>query len=245
MSDIAVVTGGMGGLGEVICKDLAEEGYRVVTTYSMQNTRAKEWLHEMSEQGYQLHAFSCDVCDYRSCQNFVGCVEKKVGPISILVNNAGITKDVIFRKMTYADFDLVVKTNLYSVFSMSRCVIDAMLEVGWGRIVNVSSMNGEKGSFGQANYAASKAGMYGLTKSLALEVAKQGITVNAISPGYLATKMTSQIPQEIMDKRIMPYIPVGRLGKPEEIARLVTYLVSKDAAFITGANISINGGQHM
>ena len=163
----------------------------------------------------------------------------------MLGNNAGITRDMTFKKMTKADWDAVMATNLDSVFNMTKQVMDGMVERKWGRVVNVSSVNGQKGAFGQTNYSAAKAGMHGFTKALALEVAKQGVTVNTISPGYIGTKMVTAIPQEILDSKILPQIPVNRLGKPEEIAGLVAYLASDEAAFVTGANISINGGQHM
>jgi acetoacetyl-CoA reductase len=172
-------------------------------------------------------------------------VLSQVGPVDILVNNAGITRDMTFKKMTKADWDVVIHTNLDSAFNMSKQVCDGMVERGWGRIVNVSSVNGSKGAFGQANYAAAKAGMHGFTKSLALEVAKKGVTVNTISPGYIGTKMVTAIPKDVLDSKILPQIPISRLGKPEEIAGLIIYLCSDEAAFVTGANIAINGGQHM
>ena len=165
--------------------------------------------------------------------------------MDVLVNNAGITRDMTFKKMTKADWDAVVSTNLDSVFNMTKQVMDGMVERKWGRVINVSSVNGQKGAFGQTNYSAAKAGMHGFTKALALEVARNGVTVNTISPGYIGTKMVMAIPQEILDSKILPQIPVSRLGKPEEIAGLVAYLSSEEAAFVTGANISINGGQHM
>ena len=176
------------------------------------------------------------------------CVQKvsaDVGPVDILVNNAGITKDMTFRKMGKADWDAVLKTNLDSVFNMTKQVYDGMMDRGWGRIINVSSVNGSKGAFGQTNYAAAKAGMHGFTKSLALELARKGVTVNTISPGYIGTKMVTAIPKEVLDSKILPQIPISRLGKPEEVAGLIIYLCSEEAAFVTGANIAINGGQHM
>ena len=169
----------------------------------------------------------------------------EVGPVDILVNNAGITKDMTFRKMGKADWDAVLKTNLDSVFNMTKHVYDGMMDRGWGRIINVSSVNGSKGAFGQTNYAAAKAGMHGFTKSLALELARKGVTVNTISPGYIGTKMVTAIPKEVLDSKILPQIPIARLGKPEEVAGLIIYLCSEEAAFVTGANIAINGGQHM
>jgi acetoacetyl-CoA reductase len=235
----------MGGLGEAICVKLAALGYKVVTTYSPSNTKAQEWLNEMNNMGYGFKAYPCDVGDFDSCKACVEKVMAEIGPIDVLVNNAGITRDMTFKKMTKSDWDVVMKTNLDSVFNMTKQVMDGMMERGWGRVVNVSSVNGQKGAFGQTNYSAAKAGMHGFTKALALEVAKKGVTVNTISPGYIGTKMVMAIPQEVLDSKILPQIPQGRLGKPEEVAGLVAYLTSEEAAFVTGANISINGGQHM
>jgi acetoacetyl-CoA reductase len=235
----------MGGLGEAICVKLAALGYKVVTTYSPSNTKAQEWLNEMNNMGYGFKAYPCDVGDFDSCKACVEKVMTEIGPIDVLVNNAGITRDMTFKKMTKSDWDVVMKTNLDSVFNMTKQVMDGMMERGWGRVVNVSSVNGQKGAFGQTNYSAAKAGMHGFTKALALEVAKKGVTVNTISPGYIGTKMVMAIPQEVLDSKILPQIPQGRLGKPEEVAGLVAYLTSEEAAFVTGANISINGGQHM
>ena len=245
MSRVALITGGMGGLGEAICVKLAALGYKVVTTYSPSNTKAQEWLNEMNNMGYGFKAYPCDVGDFDSCKACVEKVMTEIGPIDVLVNNAGITRDMTFKKMTKSDWDVVMKTNLDSVFNMTKQVMDGMMERGWGRVVNVSSVNGQKGAFGQTNYSAAKAGMHGFTKALALEVAKKGVTVNTISPGYIGTKMVMAIPQEVLDSKILPQIPQGRLGKPEEVAGLVAYLTSEEAAFVTGANISINGGQHM
>ena len=245
MTRVALVTGGMGGLGEAICIKLAGLGYRVVATYSPGNAKAGEWVSRMNSMGYGFKAYACDVADFESCKTCVAQVVQEVGPVDVLVNNAGITRDMTFKKMTKADWDAVMHTNLDSVFNMTKQVMDGMLARGWGRVINVSSVNGQKGAFGQTNYAAAKAGMHGFTKALALEVAKGGVTVNTISPGYIGTKMVMAIPQDILDTKILPQIPVGRLGKPEEIAGLVAYLASDEAAFVTGANISINGGQHM
>lgn len=242
---IAVVTGGMGGLGESICTKLHAEGHKVVVTYSPGNTKAAQWQDDMLRQGYTFHCYPLDVTDYDACAAVIAQAEKEVGPIDILVNNAGITRDMTFKKMGKGDWDAVLDTNLTSVFNMCKPVLDDMVNRGWGRIINVSSVNGQKGAFGQTNYAAAKAGMHGFTKALALEVAKKGVTVNTISPGYIGTKMVTAIPEEILNSKIIPQIPVGRLGKPEEIAGLIIYLASDEAAFITGANISINGGQHM
>jgi len=185
------------------------------------------------------------VADYDAAQECVRQVIADVGPIDVLVNNAGITRDMTFKKMDKVNWDAVIKTNLDSVFNMTKPVCDGMVERGWGRIINISSVNGQKGAFGQTNYSAAKAGMHGFTKALALEVARKGVTVNTISPGYIGTKMVMDIPSEVLETKIIPQIPMGRLGKPEEVAGLVAYLSSDEAAFVTGANIAINGGQHM
>ena len=242
---VALVTGGMGGLGEAICLKLAALGYTVVTTHSPGNTKAQEWLETMRKQGHAFHAYPCDVVDWDSCVACADNVAKQVGPVDVLVNNAGITRDMTFKKMDKSSWDSVIRTNLDSCFNMAKQVCDGMVERGWGRIINISSVNGQKGAFGQVNYSAAKAGMHGFTKALALEVARKGVTVNTISPGYIGTKMVMAIPQEVLDSKIIPQIPVGRLGKPDEIAGLVAYLASDEAAFVTGANIAINGGQHM
>jgi acetoacetyl-CoA reductase len=245
MARVTVVTGGMGGLGEAICTKLAKIGYKVVATYSPGNTQWRDWLAEMKKQGYAFHGAAVDVADYESCRKAVATIQAEVGPIDVLVNNAGITRDTTFRKMEKDAWDQVLRTNLDSVFNMTKPVIEGMAERGWGRIINVSSVNGQKGAFGQTNYSAAKAGMHGFTKALALEYARKGVTVNTISPGYIGTKMVLAIPKEILDSKIIPQIPVGRLGRPEEIGGLVAYLCTEEAAFVTGANIAINGGQHM
>lgn len=245
MQRVALVTGGMGGLGEAICIKLAALGDKVVTTYSPSNKTAQEWLRKMNDMGYGFKAYACDVTDFDSCKACIDQVTEDFGPVDVLVNNAGITRDMTFKKMTKADWDAVMHTNLDSVFNMTKQVMDSMVDRGWGRVINISSVNGTKGAFGQTNYAAAKAGMHGFTKSLALEVAKKGVTINTISPGYIGTKMVMAIPQEVLDSKILPQIPMSRLGKPEEVAGLVAYLASEEAAFVNGANISINGGQHM
>jgi acetoacetyl-CoA reductase len=242
---IALVTGGMGGLGEAICMKLEKMGIKVVVTYSPGNTKYKDWLKEMEAQGHAFLAYPCDVSDFESCQKAIAQVSKEVGPIDILINNAGITRDMTFKKMTKVDWDAVIKTNLDSVFNVTKPVVDGMVERGWGRVINVSSVNGQKGAFGQTNYSAAKAGMHGFTKALAYEVARKGVTVNTISPGYIGTKMVLAIPKDVLDTKIIPQIPMGRLGKPDEVAGLCAYLASDEAAFLTGANIAINGGQHM
>jgi acetoacetyl-CoA reductase len=245
MTRIALVTGGMGGLGEAICLKLHALGYQVVTTYSPGNTKSEAWLGEMEKLGCKFRAYECDVADYNSAQECINRVTAEIGPVDVLVNNAGITRDMTFKKMDKTSWDDVIRTNLDSVFNMTKPVCDGMVERSWGRIINISSVNGQKGAFGQANYAAAKAGMHGFTKALALEVARKGVTVNTISPGYIGTKMVMAIPTEVLETKIIPQIPMGRLGKPEEVAGLVAYLSSDEAAFVTGANIAINGGQHM
>lgn len=245
MSRIALITGGMGGLGEAICIKMAALSYTVVTTHSPGNTRAPEWLAGMRDQGFSFHAYPCDVADYDSAQECIATLEKELGPVDVLVNNAGITRDMTFKKMDKVSWDAVLSTNLDSVFNMTKHVVDGMADRNWGRIINISSVNGQKGAFGQTNYSAAKAGMHGFTKALALEVARKGVTVNTISPGYIGTRMVTAIPREVLDSKIIPQIPMGRLGKPEEVAGLVAYLASEEAAFLTGANIAINGGQHM
>jgi acetoacetyl-CoA reductase len=242
---VAVITGGMGGLGEIISAKMHAAGYRVTVTHSLGNTKVEEWLSSQRAKGLDFSAYPVDVADYDSCGECIARVKKDVGEIDILVNNAGITRDVTFKKMTKADWDIVMRINLDSVFNMTKHVIDGMVDRGWGRVINVSSVNGSKGAFGQTNYAAAKAGMHGFTKSLALEVARKGVTVNTISPGYIGTKMVAAIPKEVLDTKILPQIPIGRLGKPDEVAGLIIYLCSEEAAFVTGANIGINGGQHM
>ena len=242
---IAVVTGGMGGLGESISTKMADAGYKVVVTYSPSNTKWKGWIDEMKGRSYSFGAYPVDVADFDDAAVKVAQIQKEMGAIDILVNNAGITRDMTFKKMTKADWDAVMHTNLDSCFNMTKQVMDGMVERGWGRVINVSSVNGQKGAFGQTNYSAAKAGIHGFSKALALEVAKKGVTVNTISPGYIGTKMVTAIPKEILDSKILPQIPLGRLGKPDEVAGLIIYLCSEEAAFVTGANISINGGQHM
>ena len=242
---VAVVTGGMGGLGETISTKMADAGYRVVVTYSPSNTKFRAWLEDMKSRDYGFAAFPVDVVDFESCARQCAAIERDVGPIDILVNNAGVTRDMTFKKMSKADWDAVMRTNLDSCFNMTKQVMDGMVERNWGRVINVSSVNGQKGAFGQTNYSAAKAGIHGFTKALALEVARKGVTINTISPGYIGTKMVTAIPKEILDSKILPQIPIGRLGKPDEVAGLIIYLCSEEAAFVTGANISINGGQHM
>jgi len=242
---VALVTGGMGGIGEAISTRLADNGYKVAVTYSPGSGKAQQWRQDMSGRGYSFFAVEADVTSLDSCSKMIAKVQAELGPVDILVNNAGITRDATFKKMTQVDWDAVITTNLTSLFNVTKPVMDGMLERGWGRVINISSVNGQKGAFGQTNYSAAKAGIHGFTKALALEVARKGVTVNTVSPGYIATKMVAAIDPQILETKIVPQIPVGRLGKPEEVAGLVTYLASEEAAFVTGANISINGGQHM
>lgn len=240
---IALVTGGMGGIGTAICRTLADAGFVVATTYSKPG-RENAWLADMKGLGYDFHAYQCDVTSYEACQAMIAKITAELGPVDVLVNNAGITRDTTFKKMQQTDWAAVIATNLDSVFNMSKCVVDGMVERGFGRVINISSINGQKGQFGQTNYSAAKAGMHGFTMALAQEVARKGVTVNTISPGYIGTDMVMAVPEDVRNK-IIAQIPVGRLGKPEEIASLVAYLSSDVAGFITGANLAINGGQHM
>jgi acetoacetyl-CoA reductase len=235
----------MGGLGEAICTKLAALGYTVAVTFSPGNTKAQVWLSGMKQRGFGFHAYECNVADWNSCVACITRLAAELGPVDVLVNNAGITRDMTFKKMDRVNWDAVMHTNLDSVFNVSKQVCDGMVDRGWGRIINISSVNGQKGAFGQTNYSAAKAGMHGFTKALSLEVARKGVTVNTISPGYIGTQMVMAIPKEVLDSKIIPQIPMGRLGKPEEVAGLVAYLASEEAAFVTGANIAINGGQHM
>jgi len=239
---IALVSGGMGGIGSAICKALGQSGHVVITTYSKPG-REVAWLEEMKKLDFEAHAYPCDVTDAEQCRSMVDQIHDEIGPITVLVNNAGITRDGTFRKMTADDWHAVLRTNLDSVFNMTRPVIDSMLESQWGRVINVSSVNGQKGQFGQTNYSAAKAGMHGFTMALSQEVARKGITVNTISPGYIGTDMVMAIPEDVRNK-IIAQIPVGRLGKPEEVAALVSFLASDVAGYITGTNIAMNGGQH-
>jgi acetoacetyl-CoA reductase len=242
---VALVTGGMGGLGTAICRRLQAEGFRVAATYSPGNATPDAWLAAQRDDGYRFTTYRVDVTDYGDCEWMIQKLLAEMGRLDVLVNNAGITRDRSLRKMTPDDWHAVLRTDLDSVFNMSKQAIEPMMAQRWGRIVNISSVNGQQGAFGQTNYAAAKAGMHGFTKALALEMARHGVTVNTVSPGYLRTKMVEAVPSEVMTGKILPQIPMGRLGEPEEIAGLVAYLVSEDAAFMTGTNIAINGGQHM
>jgi len=241
---VVFVTGGMGGIGSAICRRLGGAGHTVVAGCLPGYERKDEWLGAMRGAGLRVHAAEGDVSDYDSCADMFYSVRAVVGHVDILVNNAGITRDSIFKRMTERDWNVVINTNLNSVFNVTRQVIDGMVERGWGRIVNISSVNAIKGQFGQTNYSAAKAGMAGFSKALAQEVVKKGVTVNTVSPGYVETDMVMAIRPEIREA-IIGSIPMGRLARPEEIAAVVAFLVSEEAGYITGANISVNGGMHM
>ncbi|GAA4678751.1 beta-ketoacyl-ACP reductase [Massilia kyonggiensis] len=235
----------MGGLGTAICRRLQAEGFRVAATYSPGNATPDAWLAAQRDEGYRFTTYRVDVTDYGDCEWMMQKLLAEMGRLDVLVNNAGITRDRSLRKMTLEDWQDVLRADLDSVFNMSKQAIEPMMAQQFGRIINISSVNGQQGAFGQTNYSAAKAGMHGFTKALALEMARHGVTVNTVSPGYLRTKMVEAVPAEVMNGKILPQIPMGRLGEPDEIAGLVAYLVSEDAGFMTGANLAINGGQHM
>ena len=239
----ALVTGGTGGIGTAIVRYLAKQGHRVATNYRDQ-AKAEQWKAMMAKDGIEVLLVPADVCNPDSCEAMAAIIESSLGPVEILVNNAGITRDTTFHKMTYPQWMEVVNTNLNACFNVTRPVIEGMRARKWGRIVQISSINGQKGQYGQANYAAAKAGMHGFSISLAQENAKFGITVNTVSPGYVGTDMVMAVPEEVREK-IIAQIPVGRLGKPEEIAHAVAFLTGEEAAWITGANLAINGGHYM
>ena len=240
MSRVALVTGGSRGIGAAISKALQAAGYSVAATYAGNDEKAAAFTAETGIKTYKW-----DVADYDACAAGIAQVESDLGPVEVLVNNAGITRDAPFHKMTPQQWSEVMNTNLSGVFNMTHPVWPGMRERKFGRIITISSINGQKGQFAQANYAAAKAGDIGFTKSLAQEGARAGITVNVICPGYINTEMMSTIPEKVMNEVILPQIPVGRLGEPEEIARAVVFLASDDAAFITGSTVSANGGQYM
>jgi acetoacetyl-CoA reductase len=240
---VALVTGATGGLGTAMCQKLADDEYHVIANYRSEE-KAQKWAEKMKAQGYDFTMYKGDVSDFDSVGEMVQKIEEDIGPIDVLVNNAGITRDTSFHKMSLEQWKTVISTNLDSVFNTTRHVIASMREHNFGRIINISSVNGQRGQWGQANYSAAKAGIHGFTKTLAMEVAQKGITVNTISPGYIATDMVLAVPEKVRDQ-IVAQIPIGRLGGTKEIAHLVSFLASKDAAFITGANYAINGGQHV
>ena len=240
MARVAVVSGGTRGIGAAISKALADEGYRVAAVYAGNDEVANTF-----KAATGIAVFKWDVSDFESCAAGLKQVEEELGPVDILVNNAGITRDTPFHRMTPEKWNAVINTNLNSLFNMTRPVIEGMRERNFGRIISISSINGQKGQFGQTNYAAAKAGDIGFTKALAQECAAKGITCNVIAPGYIATEMVKAIAEDVLKSKILPHIPVGRLGEPLEIARTVLFLASEEAGFITGSTISINGGQYM
>jgi acetoacetyl-CoA reductase len=240
---VALVTGGTGGIGTAICQRLNSAGFQIVSNYRSPD-KAQALTEHLAGEGVAPMLVPADVTDFAQCQALVEAVEQRFGRLDVIVNNAGITRDTTLRKMEKRQWDAVMDTNLDSVFNVVRPAIGGMIARGWGRIVNISSINGQKGQIGQTNYSAAKAGMHGFTMALAQEVARKGITVNTISPGYVATDMVMAVPEAIREQ-IIAQIPVGRLGRPEEIAAAVAYLVSDEAAFVTGTNFAINGGQHM
>jgi len=242
-SRVALVTGGTGGIGTAIVQRLAGLGHKVATNYR-DEAKARKWQQSMSDLGIEVALVPGDVAEPASAEAMIGATEAALGPVEILVNNAGITRDTTFHRMRAEQWHEVINTNLNSVFNVTRPVIEGMRRRGWGRVIQISSINGLKGQYGQANYAAAKAGMHGFTISLARENAGFGITVNTISPGYVATDMVMAVPEEVRAK-IVADIPTGRLGKPEEIAYGVSFLVAEEAAWITGSNLDINGGHHM
>jgi acetoacetyl-CoA reductase len=240
MARVAVVSGGTRGIGAAISKALHAAGYKVAAVYHGNDEAAAKFK---AESGVPVYKW--DVADYKSCESGLARVAADLGPVDILVNNAGITRDTLFHKMTPEQWYAVINTNLNSLFNMTRPVIEGMRDRSFGRIVNISSINGQKGQRGQANYSAAKAGDIGFTKALAQEVANKGVTVNAICPGYIATDMVKAVPREVLEKSIISQIAVGRLGEPEEVARCVVFLVGDDAGFITGSTLTANGGQYM
>jgi acetoacetyl-CoA reductase len=240
MARVAVVTGGTRGIGAAISKALKAAGYKVAASYAGNDEAANKFNAETG-----INVYKWDVSSYDACVEGLNKVESDLGPVEVLVNNAGITKDAPFHRMTPDQWYAVINTNLNSLFNMTRPVWDGMRTRKFGRVINISSINGQKGQFGQANYSASKAGDIGFTKALALEGARAGITVNAICPGYIATEMVMAVPKDVLEKNILPLIPAGRLGEPDEIARCVVFLASDDAGFITGSTLSANGGQYM
>src|SRR5688572_2705079 len=240
MARVAVVTGGTRGIGAAIAKALKEAGYKVAAIYAGNDEAANKFKAETG-----IPVYKWDVSSYEACAAGLKKIEADLGPVDVLVNNAGITRDGMFHKMDVEQWRSVIDTNLNSVFNMCRPVIEGMRERKFGRIINISSINGQKGQMGQVNYSAAKAGELGFTKALAQENARKGITVNAICPGYIATEMVLAVPKDVLEKNIIPQIPAGRLGQPEEIARCVVFLAGDEAGFITGATISANGGQYM
>src|SRR5215469_310173 len=241
---IAYVTGGMGGIGTAICRRLCKDGYRVVAGCGPGSQRKDRWVRDMAAEGCNITCSEGNVADWESTRRAFEIVRAEVGPIDILVNNAGITRDGTFRNMSSTDWHAVIDTNLNSLFHVTKQVIDGMIERGWGRIINISSVNGRKGQFGQTNYSTAKAGIHGFTMALAQELAAKGITVNTVSPGYIGTEMVRAMKPDRLEK-IVAGIPVKRLGEPEEVSSIVAWLVSDESAYATGADFSLNGGLHM
>ena len=240
MARVALVTGGTRGIGEAISVALKEAGYSVAANYGGNDEAANAFKDKTG-----IPVFKWDVADFEACRQGIAKVEAEVGPVDVLVNNAGITRDTTLHRMTAEQWRAVLATNLDSVFNMTRGVIDGMRARNFGRIVSISSINGQKGQFGQANYSAAKAGLIGFSKAVAQENAAKGITVNVVAPGYIGTEMVRAVPEEVLKSKILPLIPVGRLGEPEEVARCVVFLASDAAGFITGSTLSANGGQYM
>jgi acetoacetyl-CoA reductase len=240
MARVALVTGGTRGIGESISKALKDAGYTVAATYGGNDEAAAKFKEETG-----IAVYKWDVGDFEACEAGVAQVEADLGPIDVLVNNAGITRDSMLHKMSPENWRSVITINLDSLFNMTRNVIEGMRARGYGRIISISSLNGQKGQMGQSNYSAAKAGLIGFTKAVAQESAFKGITVNAVAPGYIATEMVRAVPEEVLNTKILPYIPVGRLGEAEEVARAVVFLAAEEAGFMTGSTLSINGGQYM
>ncbi|SFA69116.1 3-oxoacyl-[acyl-carrier-protein] reductase [Collimonas sp. OK607] len=241
---IVYVTGGMGGIGTPICTRLCTDGFTVVAGCGPNSTRKDKWLADMRAKGFDIHASEGNVSDWESTKAAFEKVKAEIGEVDILINNAGITRDGQFRKMSKSDWDAVIDTNLNSLFNVTKQVIDGMADRGWGRIVNISSVNGQKGQFGQTNYSTAKAGIHGFTMALAQEVATKGVTVNTVSPGYVGTDMVRSIRPDVLEK-IVAGIPVKRLGEPEEIASIISWIVSDEGGYATGSDFSLNGGLHM
>ena len=239
MERVAVVTGGTRGIGEAIATRLKDKGYKVAATYAGNEQKAAEFTERTG-----IPAYKFDVADFQACQDAVGQIESDLGPVDVLVNNAGITRDATMKRQSHEEWQAVIDTNLGGCFNMAKAVFEGMGSRGFGRIVNIGSINGQAGQYGQVNYAAAKSGIHGFTKALAQEGARNNVTVNAIAPGYIDTDMVAAVPENVLEK-IVAKIPVGRLGKADEIARGVEFLVGEDAGFITGSTLSINGGQHM
>jgi acetoacetyl-CoA reductase len=237
---VAVVTGGTRGIGEAISVSLKDSGFQVAANYGGNDEAATRF-----KESTGIPVYRWDVADFQACQDGIARVEADLGPIEVLVNNAGITRDTTLHRMTVEQWREVIRTNLDSVFNMTRGVIEGMRERGSGRVINISSINGQKGQFGQSNYSAAKAGLIGFTKAVAQENAAKGITVNVVAPGYIGTEMVRAVPEDVLKSKILPLIPVGRLGEPEEVARCVVFLASDGAGFITGSTLSANGGQYM